>query len=89
MILGLVLGAQVGDVFLIGQRRICVASIEGTVRFMLTRIDRKLFAVGYDRITEVFPGVFVYIGSKRGRASPSLVPGAVGVAIGRDSGHPL
>jgi len=60
--MALVLGAQVGDAFLVGRRRICVASIDGPTRVTLKRDDGKRFVVGSEEMTEVFPDVFVGIG---------------------------
>ena len=71
--MGLVLGAQVGDVFLIGERRVRVASIESSARIVLQRDDGRLFVVRYDRMTEVFLDVFICIGSKPGSGSRRLV----------------
>ena len=60
--MALVLGAQVGDAFLVGRRRICVASINGPTQVTLERDDGKRFAVGSEEMTEVFPDIFIGIG---------------------------
>ena len=60
--MALVLGAQVGDAFLVGRRKICVESIDGPNQVTLKRDDGKTFAVGSEEMTEVFPDVFIGIG---------------------------
>jgi len=60
--MALVLGAQVGDAFVIGRRRIRVQSIDGPARVTLQRDDGQRFVVGADAMTEVFPTVSIGIG---------------------------
>jgi len=60
--MALVLGAQVGDAFLVGRRKITVASIDSPAQVTLKRDDGKTFAVGSEEMTEVFRDVFIGIG---------------------------
>ena len=60
--MALVLGAQVGDAFLVGRRRICVESVDGPTQVTLRRDDGQKIAVGADKLTEAFPGVRIGIG---------------------------
>ena len=60
--MALVLGAQVGDAFHIGRRRICVASIDGPTQVTLERDDGQRFAVGSEAMTEVLPDILIGIG---------------------------
>ena len=60
--MALVLGAEVGDAFLVGRRKIYVASIDGPTRVTLMLDDGQKITVGSDGLTEVLPDVFVGIG---------------------------
>ena len=60
--MALVLGAQVGDAFLVGRRKIYVASIDGPTQVTLQRDDGKRFVVDANEMTEAFPDVFIGIG---------------------------
>ena len=60
--MALVLGAQVGDAFLVGRRRIYVDSIDGPAQVTLKRDDGQRIVVGAEAMTEVYPDVFIGIG---------------------------
>ena len=60
--MALVLGAQVGDAFLVGRRRLCVESIDGPAQVTLKRDDGQKFIMSSEEMTEVFPDVFIGIG---------------------------
>jgi len=60
--MALVLGAQVGDAFFIGRRRIRVRSIDGAAQVTVERDDGCKFSIGSEGLTEILPNVFVGIG---------------------------
>ena len=60
--MALVLGAQVGDAFVVGRRRLYVASIDGPAEVTLKRDDGQNFVVKAESMTEVFSDVFIGIG---------------------------
>jgi hypothetical protein len=87
--MALVLGAHVGDVFLVGRRRICVASIDGPTKVTLKRDDGQAFVVGSEMVTEVLPDVFICIGPQRATWRLRLVFDAPrAVVIRRDEARP-
>ena len=60
--MALVLGAEVGAGFFVGRRRIVVETISGPTTVTLKRDDGQKFAVSAEKMTEVFPTVFIGIG---------------------------
>ena len=65
--MALVLGAQVGDAFLVGQRRIVVETISGPTTVTLKRDDGQEFVANSATMTEVFPEVLIGIGPDSAR----------------------
>jgi sRNA-binding carbon storage regulator CsrA len=62
--MALILGAHIGDEFLVGGRCLRVDGTEGKGTVILAREDGKKFRIHDDRATEVFPDVYVSIVSK-------------------------
>jgi len=60
--MALVLGAQIGDAFLVGRRRIRVQSIDGPAQVTVECDDGRKFLLGSEGLTEVLPDVFIGIG---------------------------
>lgn len=61
--MALVLGAHVGDEFLIGNRRFHIEATDGESGVALIRDDGKKFTISGIRATEVLPDVYVAMGS--------------------------
>ena len=62
--MALVLGAQVGDAFLIGRRRIIVKSANSPDQITVERDDGALYKVVPHKWIEVFRDVFIRTGPK-------------------------
>ena len=62
--MALVLGAQVGDAFLIGRRRIVVKAVYSPDQVKLERDDGAMHTVGPHQWNEVFHDVFIRTGPK-------------------------
>jgi len=60
--MALVLGAQVGDAFLVGGQRLLVESIDGPAQVTLRRDDGQKVSIDADGLTQVLPDVFIGIG---------------------------
>jgi len=87
--MALVLGAQIGDAFLVGRRRVYVSSIDGPTQITLTRDDHQNFSIGSEEPTEVFPDVFIGIGPEpaTGRHLRLLFDAPQTILIIRDRGN--
>lgn len=64
--MALVLGARIGDRFLVGDRSLTVTSINGNGGATLRRDDGTSAAIYVDHKAEVLPGVFVFLGEVPG-----------------------
>jgi len=71
--MALVLGAENGERFLIGRRRLDVLSIENPARITLRRDDGRIFTVTRHALTEVFKDVFICTGPRQPVSRPRLV----------------
>jgi len=60
--MALVLGAEVGDAFLVGLRRVIVETVKGPTVVTIRRDDGQEFVVSSANMTEIFPDVFIGIG---------------------------
>ena len=71
--MALVLGAQVGDTFYFGRRRIAVTSVDSVDQVTVERDDGRIFKLNADMAAELFRDVFVTTAPREGARGARLV----------------
>jgi len=84
--MALVLGAQVGDAFLVGRRRILVTTVHSPTAITIRRDDGRTFSIGSDGLIEILPDGFIGVGPDPAtRRLRLLFAAALTVLISRDN----